>query len=166
MSKRTIRGNERVLADRLRREAEASRPAFSEELHERICLVTNQGDAPSRSETASPRPEIPSPRPDRRLWLTAAATLLLAGASLLAWQLNNPNPSVPLTPIDNGPIAGVSQDLDGFGEITDSTAAGALLVDSALTTEGWAYLDHDARVATELVLNQLSLDTLVSNVEP
>ena len=159
MSKRTIRGNERVLADRLRREAEASRPAFSEELHERICLVTNQGDAPSRSETASPRPEIPSPRPDRRLWLTAAATLLLAGASLLAWQLNinsdtqvsNPNTPAPVTPNDDGPM---DQDLAGFSEITDSTAAGALLVDSILTTEGWAYLDHDARVATELVLNQ------------
>lgn len=165
MSKRTIRSNERVLADRLRREAEASRPAFSEELHERICLVIERGDAPSPLKMPSSPPEIPS-RPKRRLWLTVAATLLLAGTSLLAWQLSNSNTPGPVTAIDDGSIAMISQDLDGFSEMTDNTMAGALLVDSALTTEGWAYLDHDARMATGLVLNQLPLDTLASSVEP
>jgi hypothetical protein len=166
MSKRTIRSNKVALADRLRREAEASRPAFSEELYERICLVVKLDDGLSPPETASPRSETASPRPNRRLWLSVAATLLLAGTSLLAWQLNNPNTPVTLPPIDNNSIASIPQDLDGISEITDNTAAGALLVDSALTTEGWAYLDHDARVATELILNQLPLDALASSVEP
>ncbi len=164
MDKIKYAAGERGLAERLRREAEASHPAFSEELHQRICLVVEQGDLPS------PPRERTSPI-GRRLWTSVAATLLLVGSVLLGWQLKNLEVAQPEMPQPEGvendtSLAMVSAELGGLSDVTNRTTDGALRMDSALTTKGWAHLDHDARLATELVLNQFPLDMLVSNSEP
>ena len=169
MDSRKYARGEGALAERLRREAVASRPAFSEELYQRICLVIEQDDPPS------PPREQPS-RSGGRVWMALAATLLLAGTVLLAWRLNSPEIAPPqvaqpkITQPENSAndtsLALMSQELDGLSDVTQRTADGALRMDSALTTEGWAYLDHDARLATELVLDQLPLDMLASSEDP
>jgi len=150
---------ERDLAERLRREAEASRPDFSEELHRRICLVIEQGDAPS------PRPEKRAPG-FPRMWATVAATLLVAGAVLLAWQSYNPQVVDPGTTVEETSPEAVAEELAELSTVTQDTVEGALQVDSHLAAEGWAHLDHDAQVATELILDQLPLDMLASSKEP
>jgi len=158
MDKNKYTTDERGLAERLRREAEADRPAFSEELHQRICLMVEQSDVPSPPKKASPT--------GRRVWVAIAATIVLAGTVLLAWR--PPGPEV--VEIDNteedATLAAVSEELEGLTDVTQLTTDGALRMDLALTTEGWADLDHDARLATELVLNQLPLDMLASSEEP
>ena len=45
--------------------------------------------------------------------------------------------------------------LADVAEMTDRTTQRVGTLDSILTTEQWAHLDHDARVVTELLIDQL-----------
>ena len=155
---------EKTLADRLRREAQATCPAFSERLHAQIVrAVRERGGAQSLP---------PGKSSWQRSWAIAvAAAACLAITSLAAWRLavwEAPIPDpvegtalVPSTPDDLAPA------LDALVEMPDGTAQGlGSAIDSALADQRWAYLDHDARVAAGLLLDQLPLDMLAANDEP
>ena len=160
-----IRPDEKkAVADRLKREASSSRPAFSESLHARICRAVESGKS----------------RPARRFkwpafrWPIAAAVVAAAcaaGVWLIAPYLNRtptlePSPvhvadSVPETPETPDPLV----ELRNVGLGIDRTAMVSLSVDEELTTQGWAYLDHDAHLAAGLVIDQLPFE-IVSAGEP
>jgi len=155
---------EKTLADRLRREARATCPAFSETLHAQIVRAVRQQGAQSR------RP--PGKSWWQRRWAVAvAAAACLAITSLAVWRLavwETPIPDpvegtalVPSTPDDSAPA------LDALVELPDGTAEGlGSAIDSALADQRWAYLDHDARIAAGLLLDQLPLDMLAAHDEP
>lgn len=160
--------DKKVLADRLKLEAEASRPAFSETLHARIVQTIEQ--AIEECETQPPPPRGRSWW--RESWLLAvAAAVCLVITSLAVWRLavwSGPRPDpiggtaeVPSSPDDSVPA------LDALVEMPDGTARRVgTYVDLELRDRRWAYLDHDARIAAELLMDQLPLDLLASNDEP
>jgi len=141
---------EKVLAGRLRHEAESSRPEFSESLHARICQAVQLGEAsPRHAATRSRRP----------LAYACAAVACLVVTLVITWQLGGRHTPEP--------------DLDGA---TPERLAGLWAVDKsaedssegnpALPPQDWAYLGHDARVVTQLLIDQLPLNTLPSNGDP
>jgi len=174
MVERILNDEERRLADRLKREAQATRPAFSEALHARICQSLRQGEVPVRrpgTEGAGQRPKVGPEawslwsatwwlRSGR--WPVAIAATLLVGVSLVAWWLGRPPGPEP------GPselVAIPTESLDPVADpdmITGPTARTAehvgALVDSTVSAGQWAYLDHDARIAFRLLMDQLPWD--------
>jgi hypothetical protein len=92
----------------------------------------------------------------------AIAATLLVGVSLVAWWLGRPAGPGPgprevvMIPAEL-PDPGTDPDM-----ITGATARTAehvgLLVDSTVSAGQWAYLDHDARVAFRMLMDQLPLD--------
>lgn len=161
MGKRIPTDEETRLADRLRREARATRPAFSEALHARVCRAL-QPCAP-----ASP-PRAGAGRMGRRwLSLAVAATLLISVVSV-AWWLNRsprsgPSPVARNVPVPPIPDPGADPDVitEPTGEIAEHLG---MLVDSTVTAGQWAYLDHDAQVAVRLLMNQLPFNE--TSIEP
>lgn len=154
---------EKRLADRLKREASATRPAFSENLHARICQALQRCEAP-----ASLRPK--RRRLPRRWVLVAVAATLLVSACLAAWRLFRP-PGPAWRPIDTDIVVVDVPDPAGDPDVSpvvdpemitgpagDAAEQVVMLVDSTLSTGQWAYLDHDARVAVELLVGQLPFD--------
>jgi len=158
-------GPKRALADRLRREAQQTRPAFSESLHARI------RDAVAQTEMAEP----PRPATARRLGpiriATAVAATLLIGTLAFVWYANfrsgtSPKPGEMARaggPEHGGqekiivePPPGPDEGLPSPTEVPGNPAADiGLLVDATLTRRRWAYLDHDAQLAARLLLDQL-----------
>ncbi len=146
---------ERGLADRLQAEAKATRPAFSDALHDRICQsLKPQATPPARR--ASGRRSVHA-----RLSAAVVATLLVGAGLVASWLGKSPGPGLPP---DAGGIASIdlqetAADPDMITAPTGEVAERlALMVDEALTTSQWAYLDHDARVAVRLLLDQLPFD--------
>lgn len=151
--------DEKALADCLKREAEASRPAFSEGLHARIRQEVAHGELHSWRR--------PAARPLGRRWISAAvAATCVVSASLVAWQLvawhlstrSVPEPGPPevtaLVSEPADPLAGLS----AIADVTDRAEHVGMLVYSSLTTQQWAYLDHDARIATRMLIDQWPLE--------
>ncbi|MBN2475442.1 MAG: hypothetical protein JXB62_12595 [Pirellulales bacterium] len=162
MAKPILPDDERALARRLKREAAASRPAFSEPLHARICQAVG-----------SRRPSVVR-RPQPRTWqsglaLAATAAVCLAGAWWIASQWNRPPAPTPkrrnvaAVPEPGDPL----RELDQLVEMPNVTAENVgTAVQAALNTRRWAYLDQDAQVAARLLMDKLPLDLLASNHEP
>ena len=153
-------GEKRTLADQLRFEAHRTRPAFSESLHARICRSVGQ------SEMAPP----PRPAPRRRAGavLIAAAVAASLAVAVLCWAwlrhgdrgpVPDPRHLVLPTPQEKRiikPEPGPDEDLQSPGEVPNNPAVDfSLLVDSTLVNRRWAYLDHDARLAARMLLDQL-----------
>ena len=147
------------LGRRLKAQADDLRPEFSESLHARIIesLPASSGQAK--------RPGIIDISPRWRVLGTAAAALLLI-VVLVAWQgipfggSNMPSP----------PSVAESQDADdqdvqlaAIGTLSraDGAELGAM-VDRTFAQGQWAYLDHDAKVAAELLTNQLPFQLALS----
>ncbi len=165
------------LTRRLAREARATRPAFSEGLHARICRAVEREELPRPKRSAGAR------LPRRRLFFAATAAALLVGAALVASWLNRADPQRP-APIAKSPVpqapsarqapteepgAGpadvpdeVSEAVADPGTITGPTGQLAqhlgLLADEAVSEGQWAYLDHDLGVALRLLADQFPLD--------
>ncbi len=157
---RPIRPEEELrLADRLRSEADASRPPFSEGLHARICQAIEHREPPALRR--------PAPQPRRRwLSLVMAATLLI-GVSVAAWWLAaraGPAPQESRQEVFMAaapdPVATPDIIAAPPGEALEQFS---MLVDSTLATGQWAYLDQDARMAAQLLINQLPFD--VASIE-
>lgn len=134
------------LADALRREAQTTRPAFSESLHARI----RQAVSAERTIVAPQRAAMPW----RQHWtsLAAAAAAVLVAVSLSAWWLNRPSQFEPkltrTTPSQ--------PDVTEFASITGLAAEQlGQLVDSTLMQQQWGYLDHDAQLAAQLFMELL-----------
>ncbi|MHC4399951.1 MAG: hypothetical protein ACYTG0_09750 [Planctomycetota bacterium] len=157
MNKRISTEDEKQLAERLRRDARGAKPDFSEGLHSRICQAVRQSEPPKsrRTQWFAWR---------RRRWLMAVAAALVISATLAAWWLSRP--PLPIegrdeskvavddtpTPVDDPPVPVVDPGLiTGAEELWAS-------VDTTLSAGQWAYLDHDARLAAEMLLDQLPFD--------
>lgn len=167
--------DERRLAERLRSEAEAQRPAFSEELHRRIV------------DAVAPRNVRPRTTGGRRTWLAVAlvAGVVIAATVAVSRYLDRetpegpvpretavapreklpspeppPQPKLPPPQRKLPPPQPVEQPrLDPLDAVAGGTAETVgNLVDATLTKSQWAYLDHDARLAADLMLAQLPLD--------
>jgi len=146
---------EKVLAGRLKQEAETLRPEFSESLHARICGALQSSEA---------SPQRPATRSRRRIAYACAAVACLVVALVVAWQLAVPH-TPEADPGDATPIAQTSEQLGVLYALSGS-ADPATAGDSALPSQDWAYLGHDARVVTQLLIDQLPLNTLASNGDP
>ena len=152
---------ERRLAERLRREAEASRPAFSDALHLRFVEAIGRHAAQTRVERPAARPWRPA---YAGVAACVAAACLVVATLVVLRRAETPGP-VPGTPTTTAlahpspnPLAG----LDALADVSNTAAADVgLLVDSTLARKQWAYLDHDARAATEMLLDNLPLKMLV-----
>lgn len=146
---------ERKLADRLRGEAEATRPAFSEALHARICQSLKPRAAPLTRQSGGWR--------SSRTWLSAAvAVTLVVSVAILASRPGRPPRPGVLPPSGGAASIDLQETAADPDMITAPTGEVAqrvgLMVDEALTKGQWAYLDHDARVAVRLLLDQLPFD--------
>ena len=148
-------GQEKSLAERLKREAAASRPAFSEALHDRICRAIRDKNAP-------PAP-LPSGRSTaRRASLAMVAAALAAAATVVLlvwrpWESTEPQPG-PVQPTAAAPETAPNPlaDLENLPVLGQPTPGQlGLLVDATLANQQWAYLDHDARLGAELLIEHL-----------
>jgi len=162
------------LAERLRREAAAERPAFSETLHRRIIAGVARRDIRPRPTAAR--------RLGPRTWLTAAlvASVAVAATIAVSWYVDRgisdpavPQETVVVTPshvspehISPDPQPSEQPELDPLDaelyrlEVVASVTAQSVgsLVDATLRESQWAYLDHDARLAADMMLAQIPLD--------
>jgi len=151
---------ERWLGDCLKRDAQADRPSFSPDLHKRI----------RRAVGAAGRPTPRQPAPDwfRRNGLPAVvAAACLAGVWVMAWRvslrpgddINAPTVAGKTEPIEiaPGPHDEPGPEPPRLDVPEVAVQKGILLVDNSLTTRQWAYLDHDARVATKLLIDQFPI---------
>lgn len=160
------RDEQRRLARRLEHEARATRPAFSEVLHARICRALEE-EGPARARPAG------EPRKLARWLPVAVAATLLVGAALVgSWWSRSARPGT--TPVVQSPrpaapsvapavaVADASDAVADPDTITRPTGQVAehfgLLVDEAISEGQWAYLDHDVGVAVRLLMNQVPLD--------
>ena len=154
MDNRITPAEEKTLADWLRREAEATRPEFSETLHGRIRRTLEDRKAPARQRGRTSWP-------GRRWAYAAVAATLMIGVSLLAWRLSTPTGPGPgpaqqtATVGDPAQPPAVLSPLVDVAGMTDRTTQQVGTLASVLTTQQWAYLDHDARVAMDLLIDQL-----------
>jgi hypothetical protein len=160
-----------TLAERLRAEACESRPAFSEELHARICDGVWQCGVPGTSQRVF----------GRSVGLAAvasAAALLLAAAVLHgpSWQPARPGAgkasgaaaSRPASPTVSTEPAGSES---GFELVTDLTDRAIehfeSLFDAADAAGQWAYLDHGAPLALESLSERLPINLVpMTSSEP
>lgn len=159
--------DEKGLAQRLRRDAESSRPEFSEALHERVCRAIRE----SRPGEVQPKRR----RPLGRLalsWAAVAVAAACVAAAVIVWKARDvtPRPSLP----GEGAIAGHSRpakavppdslanaavDLSPLTGLTGQVSAGIpALVDAAMDARRWAYLDHDARLTLEILTDRFPFD--------
>jgi hypothetical protein len=168
--------NERqLLVERLRREALASRPQFSAELHARLRRAVQQT-----------RPADVTVGPSRRRagrlsrWIAAVLTAsCLLAAAAVRWQtfagggsrqpgpqgtevVGNQQPAPRPTVADSAPAAAMADPLAGLEGVADAADRAAEqignLVDAAVATQQWAYLDHDARQTMEALAARLPFD--------
>jgi len=171
--------DQRRLAERLRREAEAERPAFSETLHRRIVAGLARRDIKPRPTAAR--------RLGPRTWLTAALVASVAVAATIAVSryvdrgisapaapqetvVVMPSHALPdhisanhispdPQPSEQPELDPLDAELDPLEVVAGVTAQGVgSLVDDALRESQWAYLDHDARLAADMMLAQIPLD--------
>jgi len=177
MNEDILRTDEAALAEALKREAQATRPLFSEELHARICAAVRQCSVPSqacRPEIGSgvevegsvlagtkiaTVPPTPSSRIVRARWVAyaaLAATLLVAGlVTVVTWQPG----AGPVEMVQQPPGTDTRarpDDVAVFGEFTEEALRH---VDSLVAvdpgTRFWGPLDHDVRLAAGLLLDQV-----------
>jgi hypothetical protein len=133
------------LGHALRAEADGGRPEFSDTLHARVMESLPSGPVVRQPEYLIER--------RRRMWLSgliaAAAAVLVA---VIAWQAGyfaRMSPEHPETA--NEPTLDPAKVLTAS---PDGSKVG-LMVDNTLTKSQWAYLDHDAKVAANLLMDQL-----------
>jgi len=151
MANEDIYDEDDVLANLLQQEGEQTRPVFSESLHARICRAVEQSES-----VEAPRPAARS-RLVRVGLLAAAAATLAIGAFYLIRYDTTPQTAVRPDSTDQRTF-GPEPDEDPqtlADEPVNAAVDIGLLVDSTLTKQQWAYLDHDAQLAASMLLDQL-----------
>jgi hypothetical protein len=148
-----------TLAERLRAEAGDSRPAFSEDLHARICDGVRQCGVFHVSRRMFGRPVGLAA-------VGAAAASLLVAAVLIgpSWQrarrllLDEPSAAAPPPGIAK-PSSEPAGPGSGFELVTDLADRATEHFDSLVDAAGqWASLDHDARLAFESLSERLPVN--------
>ena len=177
MVKQMSSNSETALADRLKREAEATRPEFSEALHERICRAILSADHVAQS---GPRPGLPreASTSGRLPTYTAVAVAVALSLTLIVWQAvhqpgptftptlivkptmpaPNPEPGPPIEPPEY-PLESLHALVDFANDVPGRVDA---TVDSTLLGGQLAQLDHDVRLAASLLTGPLPLEMLAS----
>jgi hypothetical protein len=146
------------LAERLRRDAQLTRPEFSETLHERLRTALH---------TVAPRESPAASAPGRSLravlWSWAIATAmsiaLLVGSALVWHTLGRPprQTIVQTAPVD--PAEPPANDVDSTSALVESAATGlGQWMESTLDENQWAGLDRDAATAMATVAGALPFD--------
>lgn len=162
MAKHVSPDNQKALADRLKREAEASRPAFSETLHARICRALQQRKATVYRH--------PATLWSRRRWVFAAvAAACLVGTLLVVRQVvHSPRPQPGPSEIVHQPRPTREPTSDPLAPVNALVGLPerAPKVESTLLAGQWAHLDHDARVAASLLIDPLPLEMLAAANQP
>ena len=158
MVKKDTHEENTALTELLKQEAEQTRPVFSGALHARICRAVDEADMAER-----PRP-VDRRRLVRVIIDVAVVASLVVGVFYLLYQGATPNPITPNPDSMAGPGStghGVvepepEEDLQTPIDMPVNTVVDiGLLVDSTLTNGRWAYLDHDAQLAANMLLDQL-----------
>jgi hypothetical protein len=178
MSEPLSRQEKEYLADLLRREARDRRPAFSEELHARLCHAVERCEAGKLSATA-PRRGARGKLMAR--WAFAAAACVL-GAATLVWQwgrgvptdvsVESPQDVAPVAANDTplpAALANSPSDVEVFTEMAEQAGQRlADLLDSAQRPQQWSTLDRDARSALQSLADRIPLDVpqLLASSEP
>lgn len=150
--------NDDPLAAGLRDAAAASRPPFSEQRHARIMAAVEQAGRNASPARGRPRPGAPR-------WLAAMAAALVAALGI-TWWYGVRSPQIAGSPQQSA-LAGSDtgeglDDVRAMAQAPDRTAEQLDLLMESTLARRWAYLDHDARVATQLLMEQLPLDLLAS----
>ncbi len=151
-----------VLRSALKDYALASRPVFSEDLHAKILGAIQE----KTHEKTTVAPRHATRHAAVSGWLAVAAASLLVGGVLLTWYVaSNRIPSAQPGIVPPHPDVATAQtdepemDLDELAGLANDAAKDLnVLVRSRLTEGQWAYLDHDARLAAEALLDQLPFD--------
>ena len=168
MVKKETHEEDAALGELLQREAEQTRPAFSDELHARICRAVAEADMAEPPRPADRRRVV------RVMIDVVVAVSLLIGVVYLIGQAVAPdptelNPTVPNPTVPNpNNLAGpgstdhdvvepeIDERLPTSIDVPANPAVDlGLLVDSTLTNRRWAYLEHDAQLAADMLLAQL-----------
>jgi hypothetical protein len=139
----------------LLREAEVTRPAFSETLHVQIWRAVQE----SKATVAAAEPYGASAR-WRLRWsrAVAIAASLLVGA--LIWQAVEektiPGSAVTVVKAPEPAESSPDTELDRVAELTGgATEKVDTWLDSTLASQRWAYLDHDAQAALDALASCL-----------
>jgi hypothetical protein len=144
-----ITQEEKAVAARLRREFAASRPEFSQGLHEQLCRAI--------------RPQTAGGATHRRrhffAWaMVAAAACLLVGAFAVWHGMGRTSHSGPRS------VAGASK--PGMGRMMNWAGRVAARTDAAVGTavesQRWVFLDQDARTVLQTPAARLPLDVVSS----
>lgn len=165
-------GEEQALADRLRREAAACRPEFSETLHRQLCRTVRRCEA--TQSVADPISASP-----RLLRYGVPAAIAAAGvliATVVVWQTIRDdrtadrvmNPSLADAGVAVGPpttAAPTPTELEMVGDLAARTTEQiGILVESTVTQRHWAFLDQNAKLALEALNDRVPLDAVASLV--
>ncbi len=138
-------------------EAAADRPEFSQALHDRIMQSVRQAAPPTLRHTAGRRWTI-------RLAVagSAAAVAVLLAVWLVRSRLDNADVAhqTPLQPPKSTPV----EEETPLPVVTPEPERLASLVDATFAGSQWAYLDHDAQLATGMVLSQIPLTFSAADV--
>ena len=171
---------EQVLADRLRREAAAGRPEFSETLHQQLCCAIRRCEATKPAAA----PNLVSGRLLRHGVVAAIAALVVLAVSVTAWRAIkddhapgsavNPSLARPGGPVRPLPApapegaqvaADAPVDLDIVSDLADHDPEEiGTWVKSTVTQQYWGYLDQKSKLALEAVNNRVPLDAVASLV--
>jgi hypothetical protein len=167
---------EKRLAEQLKAEARLDRPSFSEALHGRIVRSIEEAPAPPRPRSSTAWLGHP--------WLSVAvAATVLVGGLVVAWRIQRveepvagPSPNdfaethvpesvapAPETPEIEAPQPDPSTDQDPLEGLAGDVAP---MVDLALTEPQWAYLDHDMKLAANLLMDQLPFELALAESQP
>jgi hypothetical protein len=166
MFKRISSTEERLLGERLRREAMESRPAFSESLHDRIVCAVRQrraaGNSPSVRVGENGTVPFPARRPRGLPAALAAACLLCAAA--IGWQmLQNASQPAPVHLLPPTPEASIA-DLPSINDLADRTVR---KLDGLAVSAAWepqaTHLKNDARTAAGMFLDRLPIDVKLAD---
>lgn len=156
MNERIPSAEKRRLAERLRREAAESRPAFSESLHRRIVEAVNASSGETHQNTPTP-----ASRGDwrRRPGVVAVATCLLLGVVAAGWWMAAMAERQRALESERMMAQSQAEKLLAIDEMTDRARArlDGVVASVTLTREA-DHLKHDARLAACSLLERLPVD--------
>jgi hypothetical protein len=144
--------DERALAERLKAEGHRECAEFSESLYARVVLAVRQRQAQPACRPAARRASR---------WAIAAATAACAAgvAWLLVWHAAPPQVPQPGPAEISARQAAPAVDLGDVAESIDRTAQDlGALVETAVATHQWGGVDHDAKLAVDMVLGPWQLE--------
>ncbi len=160
MPRKNGRRTEEMLRERLQYETSRTRPAFSEQVHQRLC------DEVLRHGASLGAPQHARERRRRIFTWTAAAATVAALLTCAAWLVlvgepSQPSPSrdVILAESDFPAEPPGIGELAAWADLSENTTARLDQYMSSTLDSRWGYLDRDARSAVGMLAKALPVDT-------